>query len=168
MNWLTRPMTEQAADGQPELTEPVERELAKRLFNQTWELIGTPDRSPEQDRLMLVTACASWLHWDAVGTEENRAIADWQIAHVASLLGYGALAVAHATAAHDRVLAARLPDWLHASALEGLARAYAAAGDQQSRDEYLRLAKEAVGIVTEPEERDLIASQLATVPDARG
>jgi hypothetical protein len=150
-----------------ELTEAQQRELAKRLFNQTWALIDAQDRTSEQDRLMLVTACAAWLHWDAVGTEENRAIADWQIAHVASLLGYGALAITHATTAYDRVRAARLPDWLHASALEGLARAYAAAGDQQSRDEYLRLANEAVGIVTDQEERDLIASQLATVPNAR-
>lgn len=160
-------MTEDEQHNQSELTEAMQRELAKRLFNQAWELIETPDRSSEQDRLMLVTACAAWLHWDAIGTEQNRAIADWQIAHVASLLGYGALAVAHATTAHDRTRAARLPDWMHASALEGLARAYAAAGDQQSRDEYLRLANEAVSIVTEPGERELIASQIATVPQAR-
>lgn len=160
-------MTEETAASQPELSEPIQRALAKQLFNQTWELIDTPDRTAEQDRLMLVTACASWLHWDSVGTEQNRAIADWQIAHVASLLGYGDLAIAHATIAHDRTRAAKLPDWMHASALEGLARAYAAAGDQQSRDEYLRLASEAVSIVIEPEERELIASQIATVPNAR-
>lgn len=160
-------MSDNGALDQPELTEPMQRELAKRLFNQTWELIDTADRTPEQDRLMLMTSCAAWVHWDAIGTEENRAIADWQVAHVASLLGYGALAISHATTAYDRVRAARLPDWLHASALEGLARAYAAAGDQQSRDEYLRLAHEAVSIVTDAQERELIASQIATVPPAR-
>ena len=166
-NLAEHPAAGNSADDQAALTEPVQRALAKRLFNQTWELIDAPDRTPELDRLMLVTACAAWVHWDAIGTEQNRAIADWQVAHVASLLGYGDLAIAYATNAYDRTRAAKLPDWMHASALEGLARAYAAAGDQQSRDEYLRLANEAVSIVTDQEERELIGSQIATVPQAR-
>lgn len=146
------------------LTRDAERDLAKELFNQAWQLIDSQDRTPEQDRLMLVTACASFLHWDAVGTEENRAIADWQIAHVASMLGYGDLALAHATSALDRVLVAGLPDWLHASALEGMARAHAAAGHQADRDSYLKQAIEAVTAVTDAEERELISAQIATVP----
>src|ERR1700743_2567195 len=103
-------MTDDVRSDPLELTEAGQRELAKRLFNQAWELIETQGRTPEQDRLMLVTACAAWLHWDAVGTEQNRAIADWQVAHVASLLGYGELAIAHATAAYDRTGAGSLPD----------------------------------------------------------
>ncbi|HET9897949.1 MAG TPA: hypothetical protein VFQ44_23715 [Streptosporangiaceae bacterium] len=158
-------MTTELPDGQ--LSEQAERELAKRLFNSAWELIDSTDRTPEQDRLMLVTACAAWLHWDAVGTDENRAIADWQIAHVASLLGYGELALAHATAAYELTRSANLPGWLRASALEGLARAHAVAGHQTDRDAYVRLATEALTAVTEPEERELIASQLATVPAAQ-
>jgi hypothetical protein len=148
------------------LTRDAERDLAKRLFNRAWQLIDSPDRTPEQDRLMLVTACASFLHWDAVGTAENRAIADWQIAHVASLLGYGDLALAHATSAIERVRAAGLPDWLHASALEGMARAHAAAGNRAERDSYLKQAIESVATVTDAEERELISNQIATVPPA--
>ncbi|HWF81614.1 MAG TPA: hypothetical protein VN695_13610 [Streptosporangiaceae bacterium] len=148
------------------LSHEAERELAKQLFNRTWELIETQGRTAEQDRSMLVTACAAYLHWDAVGTEENRAIADWQIAHVASLLGYGDLALGHATSALRRVEAADLPAWLHASALEGLARAHAAAGNQAERDCYLKQAIEAVAAVADAEERELISSQIATVPRA--
>lgn len=149
-----------------ELSHDTERQLARHLFNRTWELIDSQDRTAEQDRMMLVTACAAYLHWDAVGTEENRAIADWQIAHVASLLGYGDLALSHATSALIRVRAAGLPDWLHASALEGLARAHAAAGNQAERDSYLKQAIEAVAAVANAEERQLISSQIATVPRA--
>ncbi len=148
------------------LSREAERDLAKQLFNQTWQLIDTQDRTEEQNRLMLVTACASFLHWDAIGTEENRAIADWQIGHVASLLGYGDLSLAHATSALERVQAAGLPDWLHASALEGMARAHAAAGSQAERDSYLKQAIEAVAAVTDAEERELISNQIATVPHA--
>src|SRR5712692_1774066 len=123
-----------------EISDAAHLALAGQLFNRTWELIDRRNRTPEQDRLMLVTACASWLHWDAVGTEENRAVADWQIAHVASLLGYGDLALAHAAAAVQRTEAGALSDWMRASALEGLARAHAAAGNKEERDACLRRA----------------------------
>jgi hypothetical protein len=146
------------------ITGEVHRQLAKQLFNQAWELIELPDRTPEQDRLMLVTACSAWLHWDAIGTEEKRAVADWQVAHVASLLGYGDLALAHASAAFERTEAGDVPDWMRASALEGLARAHAAAGHQAERDGYLRRATDALSDIEEDEERELIASQIATVP----
>ena len=144
------------------------RKTAAELFNQTWRLIELPGRTPEQDRRMLVTACASWLEWDAAGTEENRAIADWQIAHVASLLGYGDLALAHATAAFERTEGGQLPSWLRASALEGLARAHAAAGHKAERDSCVQRAAAALRDLSDPEDRedrDLIASQLATVPE---
>ena len=146
------------------LSEDVERALAKQLFNRAWELIDAGDRTPEQDRMMLVTACAAYYHWDAIGTEENRAIADWQIAHVASLLGYGDLALSHANAAMKRVRAASLPHWLHASALEGLARAHATAGNRAKRDLYLRRAAEAITLLADDRERELISRQIATVP----
>lgn len=142
------------------------RKLAAELFNQTWQLIDLPSRTPEQDRRMLVTACAAWLQWDAVGTEENRAVSDWQIAHVASLLGYGDLAIAHATAAFERTQAGTLPPFVRASALEGLARAHAAAGHQAERDRYAELATAALQDVDDPEDRDLITDQLSTVPPA--
>jgi hypothetical protein len=141
------------------------RQAAADLFNQAWELIELPDRTPEQDRRMLITACASWLAWDAVGTDENRAVADWQIGHIASLLGYGELAIAHATAAFDRAESAGLPAWLRASALEGLARAHAAAGHRAERDAYAKRAAAALDDISDTEDRDLIASQLATVPE---
>ncbi len=146
-------------------TEPGGRARAAQLFNQTWELIEEPTRTAEQDRLMLVTACASWLEWDAVGTQENRAIADWQIAHVASLLGYGDLAIAHATAAFERTETGELPSWVRASALEGLARANAAAGRKDERDAYFTAATQALRDIDDPQDRDLIASQLSTVPE---
>lgn len=142
------------------------RQAAAALFNQTWQLIEQPGRTPEQDRRMLVTACASWLAWEAAGTDENLAIADWQIAHVASLLGYGELAIGHAQAAYDRVQSCQLPTWLRASALEGLARAHAAAGHRAQRNEYAERAATTLAEVSDQEDRDLIASQLATVPEA--
>ena len=47
--------------------------LAASLFNRTWTLLDKPDRSEEESELMVHTAHASRLHWEAVGTDENRA-----------------------------------------------------------------------------------------------
>ncbi len=151
-------MTEQNDD-------EAQRKLSKQIFNQAWELIDNPERTPEQDRLMLITACAAWWHWDKVGTEQNRAISDWQVGHVASLLGYGDLALEFASSAMERTAAGDMPDWMRASALEGLARAHAAAGNQPERDDYLRMAREALDDISEQGEREMIAGQIDTVPD---
>jgi hypothetical protein len=150
----------------PQFTDELHRELGKQIYNGTWDLIDQADRTPEQDRLMLVSACASWWHWDKAGTEQNRATADWQVAHVASLLGYGDLALEFASSALERVEAGSMDDWMRASALEGLARAHAAAGHQAERDDAVRMAREALADISEEDERTLIASQIDTVPDA--
>jgi hypothetical protein len=56
------------------------------------------------------------------------------------------------------------PDWLVASAAEGVARAYAALGVEQERDEWFNSAESLVAAIVDDEDRELIASQLATVP----
>jgi hypothetical protein len=56
------------------------------------------------------------------------------------------------------------PDWLVASTAEGLARAYAALGSEQDRDVWLNNAESLVEVIADEESRELIASQLASVP----
>lgn len=143
-----------------------DRTLAVRLFNQTWDLLDRADRSAADDRLLLAGALASRLHWEGVGNDENYAVGDWLVAHVAARLGYGELALDFATAAHDRVTAAgdEVPRWLLASTQEGLARAHAAAGHPQERDRFGAAARKTLTEVDDAEDRELIESQLATVP----
>ena len=65
------------------------RALAVAHYNAAWELIDLPERSGEQVRDMLALACASRALWADIGTEENAVIADWLVAHAASLAGFG-------------------------------------------------------------------------------
>jgi hypothetical protein len=149
------------------MTEPVidHRGLAVAYFNRAWELIDATDRTPEQDRDLLAAAFASRQHWvDAGGTVENLAIADWQVAHAASLAGLADTALAFAAASTERTEAADLPMWMKASAHEGLARAYAAAGDRSGYDREAAHAKELLDAVDDVQDRDLIRSQLASIP----
>lgn len=140
------------------------RDLAKRTFNAAWALIDEPDRSPEEDRRMLLLACASRVHWGEAGGAREHAIGDWQVAHVLALLGDGALSLSFARQALATVEAHEWTDFTLASAYEGVARAYAALGDKTGREEYAAKCREVLETLP-AEDRDVIAGQLATVPE---
>lgn len=148
------------------LDPPAQRALAVRLFNRTWELLESPDRDEAGDREALMTAMASRLHWEGIGTEENLAAGDWLVAHVASRLGHAGLALDFAAAAHERVSTSseQLPSWLVASTLEGLARAHAVAGHDEERDAFAADARRVLEAVDDDEDREIVESQLATIP----
>jgi hypothetical protein len=151
-----------------ELTREAQRALAVRLFNRTWELLERPDRDSAGDRAMLASALASRLHWEDIGTDENLAAGDWLVAHVASHLGYADLALDFAAAAHERAAESDVPRWLLASSQEGLARAHAVAGHPDERDRWAEAARSTLEDVDDTEDRELIESQLATVPGLAG
>lgn len=148
-----------------ELTPAAQRALAVRLFNRTWELLDS-DRDESGDREVLATAMASRLHWQGIGTDENLAAGDWLVSHVASRLGHADLALDFASAAHERVATSdeRLPTWLAASTLEGLARAHAVAGHDEERDAFAADARRVLEAVEDEEDREIVEGQLATVP----
>jgi hypothetical protein len=139
------------------------RAFATNAFNATWELIDTAERSPDDDRRMLTLAFASRWHWTEVGTAENIVIADWLVAHVASLLGEASLAQPFARSAYDAARAGELPDWLRASTAEGMARAAAAAGDESAYHRHRDEARALVESLSDEEDRALIAAQLASI-----
>jgi hypothetical protein len=140
------------------------RALAGGYFNGAWDLIDASSRTPAQDRDMLTIACASRQHWiEAGGTAENLVVADWQVAHAASLAGFGEVALAFAGAAVDRAEAAGLAPWLIASAHEGLARACAASGDRLGFEREAQLTRTLLNDVTDPENRELVETQLDSI-----
>jgi hypothetical protein len=139
--------------------------LAIGYFDAAWEHIEATDRSAEQNRDMLTAAFASRQHWiDADGKAENLAIADWQVAHAASLAGWGDVALVFARSAVDRAESNDVPTWLKASTHEGLARAHATAGETDGYTYEADLTRALLEKVADPEDRALVASQLASIP----
>ncbi len=138
--------------------------FAIETFNGAWELIEKQDRTPDDDSEMLQRAFASRWHWGFVGGPEQLATGDWQIAHVASLLGYGWMAQFYARRAFNTCENEGWDDWRRASMLEGMARAAAAAGDAAEFAKFYALAEQAVAAIKEVGDREVVASQLATVP----
>jgi hypothetical protein len=141
------------------------RDAAKEAFNHAWELIEKAPRKAWEDREMLVLAAASRWLWEGVGGDEQLMIGDWQIAHVLSQLGEGELALRYAQAALERASDNGWQDWRLASCVEGMARAHAARGDKVSRDFYADRCAALIQGMADDEERESIASQLATIPE---
>jgi hypothetical protein len=139
------------------------RQGAIAAFNRAWELIESTDRTGEDDAEMLAAAFASRYPRGLVGGGEPRAIGDWQIAHVASLVGYAELALSRAESALGRVVANGWIDWRLASCYEGTARAEDAAGNGPRRDHFAALAREVLKGLDDEDDRELISSQLATI-----
>jgi hypothetical protein len=142
--------------------------IAKALFNRTWELIDKPDRVGEEDLQMLLSAMAARWHWGQVGGPEEVATSDWQVGHVASLIGMGKLALIFANRNLATALAEGWDGWRLASAHEGVARACAVLGDNDGLARHYAEAEAALAREPDDEDRELIAGQLATIPRPEG
>lgn len=140
-----------------------ERQTAAQLFNHCWDLLEASPRTADQDADLLGSAFTSRHLFQAVGGPAQWITGDWMIARAAGAVGYGDLAVAYALRAFEAAQAPDTEDWLVASAAEGVARAYGDANDDTHRDEWVARAQSLVSEIADPENRDLIASQLAEV-----
>ena len=134
------------------------------LFNAAWQLIDKAERTADEDTEMLLAAAASRWHWGQIGGPAEIATGDWQVGHVAALLGFADVALHFAKRNLTTAEAEGWDGWRLASAHEGMARAYAAGGEVLLRDQHASEAQAALDREPEPEERDVIAAQLATVP----
>src|SRR5205807_4601262 len=75
------------------------------------------------------------------------------------------LALRYARSALDIAEAGGWTGWRLASCHEGMARAYATAGDRAARDRHVALARAALRGADDPGDRELIESQLAPCPE---
>jgi ribosomal protein S18 acetylase RimI-like enzyme len=143
---------------------PLHRKLAAELFNGTWTLLEEQDRTPDDDTRMVHMAHASAYHWLQVGTPRNVARSHWLCSHVYSVLGRGEPALYHAQLAHDICAAHGIGDFDLAYAFEALARAHAVAGNRSESDGWLDRARAATADVADAEDRELLLSDLASIP----
>jgi ribosomal protein S18 acetylase RimI-like enzyme len=143
---------------------PLHRKLAAELFNGTWTLLEEQDRTPDDDTRMVHMAHASAYHWLQVGTPLNVARSHWLCSRVYSVLGRGEPALYHAQLAHDICAADGIGDFDLAYAFEALARAHAVAGNRSESDGWLDRARAATADVADTEDRELLLSDLASIP----
>jgi hypothetical protein len=153
-----------ASPASSELDPQTQKALAASMFNRVWELLEKADRTSVDDDEMVNAAHASRYLWTAIGTEQNYAIGDWQISRVYSVLGRAEPAVFHARRCLDHSIGVAGQPWLLASAYEGLARAYAVAGDRAAATEWKAKAEQRLLEVDDGEDREIVERDIATLP----
>jgi hypothetical protein len=141
----------------------IDRKMGIDLFNYVWELMEKPNRTQDEADLMIHAAHASRYHWSKAGTAVNFARGDWQISRVYALVGRSEPALYHAQRCLELCQANGIGDFDLAYAYEALARSYKVAGDEENRQKYLELAKEATKMVAEEDDRQLVESDLASI-----
>jgi hypothetical protein len=156
---------------EPAIFEPAQhRAEAVALFNAVWQMLDAPDRTPAQDDQMVHAAHASRWHWSQAGElagAQQLAVGEWQCSRVYSVLGRGEPALHHAKASLAVCEEAGLGDWVEAAALEALARASAVAGDAAAARNWLERARTATAAIADPEDREVIDADLASVEGLR-
>jgi hypothetical protein len=151
-------------DNQSYTEEEWHRRSAVDLFNHVWTLLEKQDRTTEEDDRMIHAAHASRYHWEKVGTPVNLARGEWQVSRVYSVLERSEPALFHAERCLQICQDHDIGDFDLAFAYEALARASAVAGDEEDRDRYLQLAEEASEKIQKKEDREIVLSDLKSVP----
>ena len=131
--------------------------LAAKTYNEAFEAVEAGDNPVWAVEL----AAASLNLWRRVGNAQNLAIGCWLYSRALAKAGAGQLALAAAkNCLHHLENVDEPADWLQASALEGWARALAAANDERFSNA-LSEAEAAIAAIADSDARELISSQLA-------
>jgi len=136
-------------------------QLAKELFNRTWDLLDRTDRSPDDDLRMLGSALASWELWRRVGDRRNHAVSDWQVSRVFAMLGEPEWSARFAEQGLGLCRDHDLGPFLLAYAWESVARAARLADDAQRTAEAIEASRAAADLVDDGDDRQLILDDLA-------
>lgn len=132
-----------------------QRHFAGKLNNQVWELLEKPDRTRQDDELMVYAAHASCYHWLQAGTSLHHQRGEWMIARVYTVLGNAAAAQRHAARCLEltQEYADLMADFDVAFAYESMARANAIAGNRDEALKYAQLAEKAGQAIVDEEDR---------------
>ena len=141
-----------------------QRALAVALFNYTWTLLEKDDRTDRERELMVAAAHASRLLWEEPGEPVNHARGEWQLARVYAVAGRAEPALHHARLCLELCEAHGIGDFDLAFAHEAVARAHAVAGDTAAAAEHERLARHAADAISDPDDREHLLADLATLP----
>jgi hypothetical protein len=144
------------------LDKELERNLAAHLFNETWRLIEKPDRTAEENILMIHSAHASRYHWQSVGDSSHKAIGEWQISRGYSILNFCDPALFHARLCLEICETQSFTPFLTGGAHEAMARALSA-NDKTSARLHHQTASELAMLIRDPEDRGILESDLKSI-----
>ena len=148
----------------PVLDSTTQRKVAAALFNHVWTLLEKDERTEAEDAEMIHAAHASTYHWMMCGQPVNRARGEWQCSRVYAVLGMAEPALFHARKVLMICEREGIADFDLAFAYEALARACAVGGDDAEAARWAELARGACAQIAEDDDRELVLTDLETIP----
>ena len=146
------------------LEPDLQRKLAGELFNYVWTLLEKEARTDRQTELMVAAAYASRFFWEGPGEPVHHVRGEWQISRACATADMPEAALAHARRCLELCQEHGIQDFDIAYAYEALARAHHAAGDTDAAKHFAEQARAAAELVSDQEDRELVDSDLATLP----
>jgi hypothetical protein len=132
---------------------------AKKCFNETWDYLEKKNRTPDEDRQMLILAHASRYHWGLIGNAIPIAVGEWQISRVYAELKQAEPSLLFAKSSLELVVKNNLSELLP-SAYEGMARAHAVAQQPQLARGYIVKARKVLESIKDEEDKKIYAGQI--------
>jgi DNA-binding transcriptional MerR regulator len=146
------------------LEPDAQKQLGIELFNYVWTLLEKDDRTERENDRMIDAAHASRFFWEEVGDHVHHARGEWQISRAYATVGRAEPALYHARRCLDLCEQHGIGGFDIAYAYEALSRAHYVAGDGDAAGDYAKRAHDSAEWVTDPEDRELLLSDLATLP----
>jgi hypothetical protein len=136
--------------------------FAKKLHDATWELMELPNRTPEDDALLIHTAHASCYHWLQVGMGVNHQRAIWLLARTYTVLEKTELALEYAERCMELTVEyeEEIEKFDVAYGWESLARASALANDKSSTKRFRKEAEKSARAIKNKEDREWFLQDL--------
>jgi hypothetical protein len=155
---------DKVAEEQKYTEQECHKKFSVELNNLVWNLLGKKDRTKQEDETMIHAAHGSYFHWSKVGTAVNLQRGEWLVSHVYAVLNRPEPALHHAKLCMELTKENKLIDFDLAYAYEGMARAYASAGEKSESQEYIKLAKEAGEKIKNKEDKDIFFGDFEAGP----
>ena len=139
--------------------------FASYCFNQAWNLIDKPDRSPQENEEMINLSHASLWHWTMREdfNAEKASIAYWQLARIYTILGQTHNANRYAGLCLQASQDEGVSPLLLGYAYEALARAESSAGNHRQAETHLQTARDIAERIVDPQERKYLLDDLETI-----
>jgi hypothetical protein len=134
--------------------------FAAHCFNRAWDLLEKPDRTAEDERLMVALNQASIYHWLNRPDCEPRhlSVGYWQASRIQAIVGNAAEARRQAEVCLS--YSVDLEPFFLGYAHEALARAALVSGDTGAAAKHLTLADELATLVVRDHDRELLVKDL--------
>ena len=139
--------------------------FSAECFNRAWDYIDKTMRTAEEEEKMLRLSLASLWHWTQREdcTPTNLSIGYWQIARVYALLRQADNARHYGRLCLEASQKEGVLPYYAGAAYEALARAEFVAGNEDEKENYLIQAHQVAAALTDPEEKKMLLSDLATL-----